>query len=197
MKPIIFNGAMVRAILEGRKTQTRRVIKGLGSKLGDEYCTELRNGEIVETATLCPYGTAGDYLWVRETLNAECWGNGNWRVLYATDKKGVNLNKEIIGVDKPLRFGESRKVIPSIHMPKWASRITLEITGVRVERLQDISFSDILDEGIPYQGSGDHDAEAKCYEAYMALWNKINIKRGYSWEVNPFVWVIEFKRVQS
>lgn len=218
--PILFSASMVKAILEGRKTQTRRVVKGLGSKLGDEYCTELRNGEIVETATLCPYGVAGDHLWVRETWRYDDWTeDGEPYIRYAANDatqlmtpsedwadRVANIWAELsapenYNIDQRAR---DRKWRPPIFLPRWASRITLEVLNVRVERVQDISEEDAITEGIDADAlvfgleSGAAIAEdQKCRAQFADLWDSINAKRGYGWDANPWVWVIEFKQVQS
>ena len=215
-RPILFSAPMVRAILEGRKTQTRRVIKGLGSKLGDEYCTELRNGEIVETATLCPYGTAGDYLWVRETwrlasVNASILDAQFWTVQFKNfaalphpqPKRELFAPLAAKDTFTPGRTGiEFGKWRPSIFLPRWASRITIEVMSVRVERVQDISERDAIAEGIDeweemFRCGPDNNPcwTRDAVAAYRWLWDSINAKRGYGWDVNPWVWVIEFKQV--
>jgi hypothetical protein len=217
-RPILFSGAMVRALLDGRKTQTRRVVKapkGL-SNPADFLC--VRPGGVnwkdepvgpavafgprdaVEWA-YCPYGTIGDRLWVRET-----WAE---LALYSLDAEGVQEYRTVYRAD-----GEADGLAlvgdrwrPSIHMPRWASRITLEITGVRVERVADISEADAVAEGTPGYTEYDYiPGEAvmepirgvSAQEEYRTLWDSINGKRpGCSWEANPWVWVLEFKRVEG
>lgn len=159
--PIIFSSEMVKAILCGHKTQTRRVIKKHSIPLGVEDCL-----------TLCPYGQVGDRLWCRET----------W---YSSPDK-----KEMYGyvADKDIPHGKAYRILPSIHMPRWASRITLEITEIRVERIREISITDIIAEGFyPHPGWPN-----QMFDKY---WDSINAQRGYSWESNPWVWVINFKKV--
>lgn len=172
-RPILFKPDMVRAILDGRKTQTRRIVNG--EHLG---CLNAGLGANSET---CPYGAPGDLLWVREA-----WGNGATRVMY---KAGCN---------RMYRPPEGWK--PSIHMPRWASRLTLEITDVRVERLQGISENDARAEGIADGGClncGEHEpcgcAEPKpdARDAFIHLWRSINGEE--SWSANPWVWVIQFQ----
>lgn len=196
-RPILFSAPMVQAILEGRKTQTRRVIKGLGSKLGDEYCTELRNGEIVETAALCPYGTAGDRLWVRETWQAQTL-DGQWWHEVKRDDRSV-MNWAWTNPVKPAYDLTPPKWLPSIHMPRMACRITLEVVSVRVERLQDISGEDCVAEGVDALYEPDTNVPADHYnrQTFASLWDSINAKRGFGWAANPWVWVIEFKQVQA
>ncbi|MGX5036208.1 hypothetical protein ACWKX2_11275 [Enterobacter hormaechei] len=202
---MIFNGEMVRAILDGRKTQTRRVMKvqpsdgfhpthnGYDLDLNAHWYTPGvvdKNGYLQPAKKdvfgvadenegyACPFGAVGDRIWVRETFSpvpdheepAGCSA-----ILYAADGNGP--------------YG---KWVPSIHMPRWASRITLEITGVRVERLNSISDSDASKEGccIADMESGD------CLsDVFARLWT--SIYGDESWKVNPWVWVIEFKVVPN
>ncbi|EPQ7144198.1 hypothetical protein N8V20_02120 [Enterobacter hormaechei subsp. steigerwaltii] len=202
---MIFNGEMVRAILDGRKTQTRRVMKvqpsdgfhpthnGYDLDLNAHWYTPGvvdKNGYLQPAKKYvfgvadenegyaCPFGAVGDRIWVRETFSpvpdheepAGCSA-----ILYAADGNGP--------------YG---KWVPSIHMPRWASRITLEITGVRVERLNSISDSDASKEGccIADMESGD------CLsDVFARLWT--SIYGDESWKVNPWVWVIEFKVVPN
>ena len=195
-RPILFSGAMVRAILENSKTQTRRIVK-------PQPTTEIRSGmmgywsiqpDVREFS--CPYGQPGDRLWVRETWQA--WAECD--KLKATQLPAdamANLNFPANGNTWPSRIRSS------IHMPRWASRITLEITGVRVEKLQGISESDAIAEGCSknhngYYWGGPHAVSglkqmATAKSAYNDLWTSINGPD--SWAANPWVWVVEFKKV--
>ncbi len=194
MKPILFNADMVRAILEGRKTQTRRVVKP-DPEIADSFiirddgtisachvdppCFPGDTGGVDYDEIRCPYGQPGDRLWVRETFaNIGLKGYPpTW--FYRAD-----------GDELPPFDGrcEDNKWRPSIHMPRAASRIDLEITAVRVERVQDISVEDALDEGIVH-------STLNCPRMEFAqLWNKINGPD--AWDQNPWVWVIEFERVR-
>lgn len=185
-KSIIFRGDGVLAILEDRKTKTRRVITEkwqLCRSPEDEPDWFIEN---------CPYGKTGDRLWVRET-----WMKFNNQIIYRADRS-------IIMVEGYAADGTSHGTIqpwrPSIFMPRWASRITLEITGVRVERLWDISFRDCRAEGINFISDRPihHEIANKIYrDRFQELWNSINAKRGYGWDVNPLVWVIEFRVIQK
>ena len=203
--PILFSGPMVRAILDDRKTQTRRVVKdsvkhGV-SLLGGCGCGVLWD--------LCPYGAPGDRLWVRETWR---------RVDFETRGRDSSYIVEYrSGGYGPRVHGETNEIMslpcgwkPSIHMPRWASRITLQVTGVRVERLQDISAKDIIAEGAvdrPHEvdGLGKCPVSAFDGKVYPDLrsvwahgWNSINGKRhGCDWASNPWVWVVEFRRVAA
>lgn len=181
-KPILMNAFNVRAILTGRKTQTRRVIKSwIGADITDVPSSyrgfwrgmNKRIGTWVTESTKCPYGQPGDQLWVRETQ----WINGGY---VASD---------------PPNFPREGKT-PSIHMPRWASRLTLELTDVRVERVQDISEADAQREGWDISNL----PEGHCYDCthhardwFHGLWDSINAKQGFGWDTNPWVWVIEFR----
>ena len=146
---------------------------------------------------VCPYGQVGDRLWVRETWMVGNYGDASEcspiNISYRAGGNSLiehsNLPNRAIILAKQYGF-QSGNWRPSIFMPKWASRITLEITGVRVEQVQRISISDALAEGI----------EHKPFEAisiYQKLWDSINAKRGYGWASNPWTWVLEFKRVEK
>jgi hypothetical protein len=213
-RPIIFSGPMVRAMLEGRKTMTRRVIKpqpsfpaislGLGSKGNWVECWRINGSDFYPGDThYCPYGQPGETrLYVRETH----YRYGKWikKGLSETGRqkwKFKALTDEVL-FDPPERLatrpGLGWYKRPSIFMPKWASRITLELTGVRVERVQEISEDDALNEGslcadhIPYIGSMTCD---QSRFAFQLLWDSINGKKpGCSWDDNPWCWVLEFKR---
>ncbi len=167
-KPILFSTPMVRAILLGKKTQTRRVIN-----LKNEHGLPLHYSRIVDRP--CPYGKVGDRLWVRET-----WLKDGEVYLYKADfGKGI-LSSSWEGHWKP-----------SIHMPKVACRIRLEIVNVRVERLQDISHEDAVAEGCQKE-----DGRSWGRLGFSQLWDQINKDRGFGWDVNPWVWVLDFKRVE-
>lgn len=192
--PILFTPEMVKAILDGRKTQTRRVIKLPGSFSSVSEATDFDVDDIFingqrqawwpyafskKTGCLgaikCPYGEAGDSLWVRET-----WMRTPAGIFYRADGN----SHYGAGVQLPWK--------PSIHMFRSDSRLTLKITDIRVERVQDISEDDCLNEGIvtrfckPAQYT---DLRIKFRE----LWDSINKKRGLGWEVNPYVWALTFK----
>jgi hypothetical protein len=205
---------MVRAILEGRKTQTRRVapissfdirqhdkeivtwsvafskpIKGvLSSYSGGKFSTD--QACRIVASQFCPYGQPGDRLWVRET-----WMFCQGGPIY--DAAGGLMDS----MDDEIFYRASRPRYPgpwrsSIHMPRWASRITLEVTGVRVERLNDITPAECVCEGY-YSPPGTRYAqeELKALDWYRDLWESINGPG--SWESNPWVWVIEFKRINQ
>jgi hypothetical protein len=254
-RPILFSGPMVRALLDGSKTQTRRVMKKQpyisrtnppqfsDVEVGDIFIcpdylptTPVRSSVIVECKSIgtyhcmgqkefaekhSPYGVPGDHLWVRET--AKCG--------YRSEQPPANTGR--IGVDFKAGGGTDREYTldrrdeypwfpsrshnadgtirwtPGIHMPRWASRITLEITDVRIERLQNISEADAIDEGIRQHSErfgwvnecqlpdGKRHFDSSAYGMYRQLWDSLNAARGYGWDVNPWVWVIEFKRVTA
>jgi hypothetical protein len=177
-RPILFTGNMVRAILEGRKTMSRRVLKELHPSWNfkeldeDGYFRFVRCHKIQHYEIKCPYGISGDRLWVRETFGI-C-NTVSPAVCYLADNKQL-----------PSPFYKRK---PSIFMPRWVSRILLEITNVRVERLQEISNKDAVKEGC------DNWLCSK-EEEFHALWDSINGKK-YPWAANPWVWVIEFKRLK-
>ncbi|MFG8756578.1 hypothetical protein ACEPU3_16565 [Pseudomonas aeruginosa] len=220
-RPILFNDQMVRAILDGRKTVTRRVMKPqpdfLGSMVDPNTPFKTLDAGLHARIT-CPYGEPGDRLWVRETwhvgkphdktapadilapLLAEGRGitvlytAGGWQSVGPAGRE-----EPIYPDDQPLPdwAGKGR---PSIHMPRWACRILLEITAVRVERLQDISEVQARAEGITDGGCsscGNHEpCGCECpapsaVDSFVHLWRST----GGNWESNPWVWVVEFKRV--
>lgn len=251
-KPILYSGEMVRAILDGRKTQTRRVIKNppwlkmddksfyAGIALGVSEGMEFEN---------CPYGRPGDRLWVREAWRPGAWrDDGRIAIDYKASPELTNtpwvtipddfdgktfddlwlewtdelLNAGSIPDDEGYHHWEAGRSPlrwrPSIFMPRWASRITLQVTAVRVERVQDISEEDAIAEGldrewcsefVPETGMDVSGFDYRDYsdpsgitwtsplESFKTLWDSINAKRGYSWDSNPWVWVVEFEQVKS
>lgn len=170
-RPILFSTPMVEAILAGTKTQTRRIAK-LSDPIGNTPCV-----------MPCKYGETGDRLWVREKFRKV--GIVNTRYLYV-----FMAGQPKVCVEEYERNRVPWK--PSIHMPREACRIMLEITNVRTERLQSINNVDALAEGTPDYRTMDNNWDLR--DCYRHLWNKINGKD--SWDQNPFVWVIEFKRVK-
>jgi hypothetical protein len=217
-RPILMSGPMVRALLEGRKTQTRRIVKPQPAIDGGWegppewalFWMENADGlSPEELARLCPYGQPGDLLWVREAIvqsypstmgqsgeYTSHWGMG---AKYTADGAAP-------GCDSVGNHFRSR---PSIHMPRWASRLTLELTEVRVERLQHISEADAIAEGIEpvFTGSGErcgwmnyeHKGDGVGYcmnpvDSYASLWRHINGPD--SWQANPWVWCIAFRIIQ-
>ena len=188
-RPIIFSGEMVRAIIDGRKTQTRRVVRPQpemipqGAMLRSCGVWEILIGadNLAVTTADCPHGVTGDRRWVRESFQAAP-GGGYW---YKADDR----------YDYPCPEGYVSAWKPSTHMPRRASRILLEIASVRVERVQEISEEDIDAEGTWFPGKRPENGDPRL--GFEMLWNLINAKRGFGWDVNPWVWVIEFKRVEA
>ncbi|RQR68956.1 hypothetical protein DIE11_34055 [Burkholderia sp. Bp9012] len=226
---------MVRAILDGRKTQTRRVaipsrscvdFIGGGPKHGPDwndptcwgfedlntgFWWALRGNEDCHQLA-CPHGMVGDRLWVRET-HAEVFevdipagrprgpigtagspARPDWksRYVYLADGPMPNVQWHHVGDSQPVRW------TPSIHMRRWASRITLEITGLRVERLQDICEIDAEAEGIDFLRRGpDADETLDARGLFRCLWDRLNAPRDQRWDATPWVWVVEFRRLES
>lgn len=178
-----FNDEMVRAILGGNKTQTRRIVE-------EKFYGRAVAAELL--AKHCPYGQPGDRIWVRETYRVHGKATDVATLVYrASVRNSWTEQTHRVPVEvcnKPV----SEKWTPSIHMPRWASRILLEITNVRVERLNDISECDARAEGAPTESTliGD-----KHYPGFRSLWKSIYGED--SWNANPWVWVIEFERIQG
>lgn len=185
-KPILFKAHEVRAILSGSQTQMRRVVKpphlmffnqGAGDMLGQWDKRPL------------PYGLPGDQLWVRESFS------GPYFEHKTPPRDWLDIDPIWYWADGDPEYGDWTKPKPGIHMPRWASRVTLEITGVRVERLQDISEADAIAEGV-FAGDYEYDngeGTESAKESYKRLWESIN--GAGSWDANPWVWVVEFKQV--
>lgn len=229
-RPIIFSDVNIEPIQKGKKTQTRRVIKKeiqhvdiepqyMKNRWGFWNDTDMSNGKIVK----CPYGIPGDRLWVRET-----WADVNSEegpsLLYRSDGCLVSWHDFSKTFDRDYGAGPSMdyKAYPGdytmwwsdllrgepehrwrtpLYMPRWASRIDLEVVSVRVERLQNITEEDARAEGCFFddepgcpEGFCEED-RPKARDEFIFLWNKIHKKDGYVWTKNPWVWVIEFKRL--
>ena len=197
-RPILFNAEMVNAILSGRKSQTRRVMKQQpGSVTEQGRPLFFQHGSTGRRITpKCPYGQPGDRLWVRET----------WSTCPIYDaQKPSEMGPEYLGTIRYRADGQrSGKLRPSIFMPRWASRITLEITSVRVEQLCDISNDDAISEGIwKYPDEGCYKVYTPTtsfgtinpVKSYRSLWESINGPE--SWTENPWVWVVEFEEVKQ
>ena len=200
MKPILFSGEMVRAILDGRKTQTRRVIKPQPAFVANYYesgkkRTAWSGGSSDPKLLKCPYGQTGDLLWVRET-----WASHK----YMDDTKpsdftaGAQMLPVWYRADN-VQSDERGNWRPSIFMPRWASRITLRVAGVSVDRVQDMSDEDCINEGMwMYSPNNAGPApEILSRGDFAELWDSINAKRGYAWDSNPWVWVVEFEVVSK
>lgn len=185
-RPILFSAEMVRAILGGRKTQTRRVGKPVRHPdLGNMYdigalVLEHEPRHVIERA--CPYGRPGDRLWVREAWSTH--SRFDHMSPSALTARSIHY-----WADGEIVTGKRR---PSIHMPRWASRILLEVVSVRVERIANITISDAICEG--YDGSLSTPIDPSI-EWFSQRWESIH--GAGSWDKNPWVWVIEFKRIEQ
>ncbi|KIP13439.1 hypothetical protein KY49_680 [Burkholderia sp. MSHR3999] len=229
-RPILFSGPMVRAILDGRKTQTRRVVnpQPVYGDIAGTFASWMFKKRHASGRWLypnardfvlaeCPHGQPGDRLWVRETwqhcnhplgpYDADCLVF--YRADYLDDPHGPDGEKSPEGKYRDWR--------PSIHMPRAASRITLEITDVRVERLQDISEVDAIDEGVLTLDEGWARQQFPDYFAtrdatlpgekpprgpsprvrFSKLWNSLNASRGHGWDTNPWVWAVQFRGIHG
>ncbi len=214
-RPILFSGPMIRALLAGRKTQTRRVLKVQpkarpfqvqGDASGDWFTANPaypRHGAMMNGRWHCPYGQTGDRLWVRETF--ECI-----HYLYPEVPIDERADSIIYRAEDNGGIEDLSEVTwrPSIFMPRWASRLTLEIVSVRVERLHEISREDAVAEGIErhtkhgtewysfYPIDADYPGSTTdARQSYCSLWDSIN--GDGAWSSNPWVWVVEFKRVEQ
>ena len=198
--PILFSVPMVRAILEGKKTQTRRIIKpqpqGDLLKMLGHYAV-FSDKHVLS----CPYGQPRDHLWVRETWTENDRGQNitkrEWEDIYQL----LDLDTFCTEFGLPDASPRTAKWHPSIFMPRDHSRVLLEIVEIRAERLQAITEDDAIAEGVTDKAypAGDYDGGYVEHElgtwigGYMALWDSINVKRGYSWQSNPWVWVVTFR----
>ena len=178
-RPILFSGPMVRAILEGRKTQTRRAVKFNASHRIQLHGKQW-HVEDPDAVMGCPYGQKMDRLWVRETFADTRLESQRKPWTYRADESDIDRDMY------PLKWK------PSIFMPREASRITLEITSVRVERLNEISEEDAIAEGTSFDAAIMCEPD-RARRAYKLLWNSINGPG--SWDKNPWVWVIEFEQI--
>jgi len=194
-RPILFNGDMVHALLDGSKTQTRRQIN-----LKDFNESEVTKIELEDDGwwfyadnkdlkkrwctndIQCKYGQVGDLLYVRETLREDIFGSESI-VTYKLDDTIARMG----GISRAWKW--QRKTLSSIHMPRWASRLTLKITDIRVERVQDIEEKDALAEGV----KPDDDPRWNPVQAYEHLWSSIN----GNWNDNPWVWCISFEVIKQ
>lgn len=226
-KPILFSAPMIRAILEGRKTQTRRIIKPSWARCLDP--DEDDDRESIRVG--CPYGQRGDRLWVRETFYCDNFTANDFaaaRVGHVTPRTDAEIIAEwqeslYYRADTASGIGSCCELIPEcmcaeyktasgrtrspwkpgIHMPRWASRITLEVTGVRVERLHDISEEDAKAEGVTFGEVADYTINGEpgraaifnARDAFAYLWAGIN--GADSWKANPWVWCVSFRRVEA
>lgn len=208
--PILFSAPMVRALLDGSKTQTRRAFNDRTVSLmraaasAGEVSWFMNEGRIGKNdlpyiLQFCPFGKVGDQLWVRETWQA--WHKSSYEY---DEWEAISVVQASASKSPEFEFGPTCDAIeyratsksvgpwtPSIHMPRWASRIQLEITCVRVERMNNISEADALAEGVTLVPVRPQYAERMGRDAYVELWESIN--GAGSWDANPWVWVIEFR----
>jgi hypothetical protein len=207
--PILFNGPMVRAILAGRKTQTRRVVKRQSVACVENECLSAcqesptgfawQNGWVER----CPYGQPGDTLWVRETwrplVDAELLDCIEYKAddtrlkpKGLTEEDGHHFDNMCENIEVTHGKVCRQKWKPSIFMPRWASRITLKITDVRVQLVQEISEEDARAEGVQSQTilPGNR---SSYISGYYWVWEELNNKRGFGWDSNPYVWAITFE----
>jgi len=204
-RPILFKPDMVRAILDGRKTETRRIVKApvltYERLSGEAWDMDVKDGVLTASTTsyrrgvppmaaggfdlACPYGVPGDVLWVREAFSG-------WHGNEGAPPSEWDAHPDLIWywADGNVASFDATRPKPSIHMPKWASRLTLEITDVRVERLQDISEEDAECEGV-VPATPPEQTGARHKPAFRYLWEGINGEK--SWAANPWVWVVEFR----
>jgi len=238
--PILLNGEMVKAVLDGRKTQTRRMVKCLiwtDPDSNPNTAAPFRYGHVATTKP-CPYGAPGDRLWVRETLVRLSETES-----FSMPETGKTIDGVEYGANSATLYywayaadrdycedytsewedkNKDKYIIPSIHMPRWASRITLEVVSVRVERVQEITNADAVAEGIvplsttwknylwhgDFGQYGDGNKQSDSWphqysdyehprDSFSSLWELIYAKRGYGWDMNPWVWAIEFKLITA
>ena len=221
-KPILFSTEMVNAILQGKKTQTRRIINPqpfIGRNENGTYDFEYKKGEkyisgqnvdwisindpFLGLGSYCPFGYPGDELWVKETFKPVSHGEWGWIIKYKQDNSTQEIERLFPheNDDKEISWGEKiaeefhlKETInwrPSIFMPRNASRIQLKIIDIRIEHLQWITDEDALFEGCLTDQNIFTEGELK--ESFHQLWDSINIDRGYGWDKNPWVWVIDFE----
>lgn len=219
-RPILFSGEMVLAILEGQKTQTRRVILRREKNEGEWVTARPDRGYTPETIAAeyrCPFGAVGGRLWVRETFASlvfeRDWESGyvdGWHPA-GNHESGVRVYAaDPHGFDDAGASAKERGFswTPGIFMPRHASRIDLEITGLRVERVWDISWTDCKAEGMAMLDDDNREEWSNVappgetnwgtlQDWYRMTWDELNEKRGYGWDTNPWVWVIEFRRVEA
>lgn len=199
--PIIFPEETISAILDGVKTQTRR-LKGLTEQKSDwAFAVSARNdgnymmlkglSQVIHLS--CPYGQPGDRLWVRETWCVDKKYDSykpseieDCAFVWYSATDNMNKTSAIPG-----------KWRPSVYMPRWASRIILEIDKIRLERLQDITLNEINAEGTPYTLNEKKRPFGSRREQFQRFWDAYYAKKGFPWVLNPFVWVIEFKVIQK
>lgn len=212
VRPILMQGPLVIQSLEGKKTNTRRILKPQPFRDGDDGTLVWKEGRVLtpdRVAQNCPYGKPGDLLWVRENWKPDTDGDVSC-ISYEADKSSIHIENTQEAANRWLEARRTEEQYPylrptrwrpSIHMPRWASRLTLEIENVSIEQLQEITNSDALREGVEFRdgcygvwrpngtmvcGGGDD-----AIDAFRCLW--ININGTGSWDKNPWVWVVRYK----
>ena len=208
-RPILMSAPMVRACLRqvSPKTQTRRIVaevpprtrRWLFNLERDGLYWPATNSDYTGSGIACPYGGIGNRLWVREAARLRSVGPGRGELTISYRADDDEVSGQVYG--HTLARGEKNPFVftrwtPSIHMPRWACRLVLEVTAVRVERLQQIGESDAKAEGVlPMYPPGN--GPARHVYAYRHLWDSLNAKRGFGWHTNPWVWVIDFRRAEA
>jgi len=204
-RPILFSAPMIRAILDGRKTQTRRVIKNAPEvphmdKVGPTGFQFTGEGGLPRIPFTPPYA-AGDRLWVREAHRMTDDGD-HGDVVYEVDKEAVQTHiDEVMRLKERLNLSDKwanphLRKRPSIHMPRWASRLTLIVEDVRVQRLREITLGDICAEGLA-TSIYDFKPTTRGFDAWAELWDGLNAPRGYGWDANPWVVAITFRTIKA
>lgn len=197
-RPILFSPEMVRALLEGRKTQTRRVcspqpVADRQWVSGFKVVTKRATYDVGHPAVheACPYGVPGDLLYVREAFRLICAQDFPDKVI-EVDYRADNPNGNRLGdIFKPPKWK------PGIHMPRHVSRITLRLTDVRVQRVQDISQRDVFAEGLTNHDMNTRYGGGSAQSCFAQLWDSINAERGYGWDTNQWVWALSFEVIKQ
>lgn len=234
VKPIIFSGPMVRALIDGRKTQTRRVLKPQPKNFGKDYERQWNahaippggsipdhwswwegpsHGPSLYHTAKVPYA-AGDLLWVREAWQAHGWASDCVTIRYRAQEKTAGFIAQVEQIAYPEGNKNTFKYVapkgpnhwrPSIHMPRWASRLTLRVTDVRVQRVQEITNHDAVAEGIdrvnePQEGFRDYSGSEPVVAmrpSFRTLWDSLNAPRGHGWDANPWVVALTFDVIRQ
>lgn len=189
-RPILMTPENAQKVFEGTKTQTRRIVKDINPT----FLLESPTGQQIHNAMRCPYGEVGDRLWIRESWQEKAWSltelNRVGFLSAPRNPRETYCNQALYAIHKGgynRAIGDPGKWKPSIHMPRWACRTVVELTEVRVERLQSITDEDVIAEGVS--------ANTQHLAAFVVLWESINGKG--SWALNPWVWVLTIKLVKE
>jgi hypothetical protein len=193
-RPILFSGPMVRALLAGTKTQTRRVLNPQPNMLNGRLPLNNGRGSYSTDGGWTKYRFAiGDRLYVRETWRCNGWATDVATVMYRASEDGgytAMTEKYPVAGKEPMRVTGTWR--PSIHMPRWASRLTLTVTDVRVQRLQETTVEDAVAEGALSTADVDQFARVHAIPQYQAIWDGLNAERGFGWSTNPWVVAVSF-----